>query len=893
MEQGINATSKTPDFSDFNNTIVAYKATSNIVKEIDVAATTYRDCIAVSYKDKSIPYSELHLLSNKLAHYLIQNGVQPNDNVGLLVTRCPDIVTGMLGILKAGAAYVPIDPEYPAPRQEYIIQNSGIQVLIANTDYNFPTSTGNVRVIDLRNLDFDGQPDQLPEVTIDPNQLAYTIYTSGSTGNPKGVMIRHHSVLNLCQWVNKTYNIAPGHRLMFITSICFDLSVYDIFGTLFAGATIEIADTAEVYDLARLAVMLQEKKITFWDSVPTTLDFLVRGLEARNTEFTQNDLQVVFLSGDWIPVNLPERIKKFFPNAKVISLGGATEATVWSNYFPIEYVDPQWKSIPYGKPIDNNLFYILNDKLAPVPAGEQGELYIGGVGVAAGYANDKEKTDAAFIKDPFNDACGGRMYKTGDLGRMMPDGNMEFLGRKDQQVKIRGFRVELGEIESVVRQYKFVDQAVVIARKIDGLNRLMGYIVPKPRFDKDALMSFLRRKLPDYMVPGLWMELQALPLNPNGKIDRNALPEINMAGTGNEHIPPGTTTEKQIAAIWQQVLSVKEISINDNFFDLGGQSLLAVQMLAEVEALFNRKVNINTIFKHNTIASFAAFLEKETPQEVFRSVVPIKTEGSKIPLYIIHGDGYNFSNFRNLADCMDKEQPVYAIQPLGLDGKSETFDKMEELAAHYISEITKHYPSGPYALAGYSFGGYVAVEMKKQLETAGKEVSLLGIFDTDASNLFYKKPLSQTIFKKISRQLPKALFITKSLFASPDETLEYQKALYERKKEARLIAAGKKDAPTLEGTHLLLEKINQKHFAALNNYDMQPFTGTLHLFKAQKRIYFVDDFECLGWRAYARGGVKVHDVPGDHKTMFFPPNVTSLARAVQQALDEANQPFIK
>ncbi len=872
-------------FPDFNKTVTPYPANKTIVDLFELQAGTTPDNIAIRYKADEVTYQQLNTTANIVAHYLIANGVKPGHNVGLLVTRDADIMIGMLGILKAGAAYVPIDPEYPRQRREYIINQSGIGVVLTNLPAEQLSLAGAALTLPIWHEDFDKYPEHNPDINIKSHQLAYTIYTSGSTGNPKGVMIEHHSVVNLALWVNKTYSVGANDRLMFITSICFDLSVYDIFGTLFSGGCIVVADQQELMDLSLLATLLQEYKITFWDSVPTTLDFLIRGLESRGPEYVQTDLRVVFLSGDWIPVNLPDRIKKYFPNAQVVSLGGATEATVWSNYFPVKEVDPTWKSIPYGVPIDNNFFYILDEYLRPVPPGEQGELYIGGVGVARGYANDKEKTDYAFVPDPFNNELGGRMYRTGDIGRMLPDGNMEFLGRIDQQVKIRGFRVELGEIESVLRQYKFVDQAVVTAPEVDGLRHLAGYIVPKPRYDRDAMLSFLRRKLPDYMVPGMWKELEALPLNPNGKIDRRALPDITQVQSGQEFIAPRNKAEQEMALLWQQVLALREISMTSNFFDLGGQSLLAVQLLAEVEKKYHKKANINALFKYPTVEAFAKFIGKDREQEVYQSLVAIKPTGNKMPLYIIHGDGFNMSNFRNLTTFMDEQQPVYSLQPLGMDGNGETFDNMEAIAHHYINEMTRHNPVGPYALAGYSFGGYVAVEMQRQLALMGKSVKMLGIFDTDAANLLYKKSLMEKLPQKVIRQIPKAAFIIGSLIKHPADTLSYQTTLVRKSVKKQLVKLGVEKEPELSGIDLNLSKINAKHITALNNYHMQPFNGTLHLFKAMTRIYFVDDFKYLGWKKFALGGVHVIDVPGDHKTMFLNPNVKELARLLQNALD--------
>lgn len=871
--------------TDFNNTQVPFPESKTIADIFEEQVIKTPEQIAIRFKDQEITYRELNRRVNKLAYYLINSNTKKNDNIGILLKRCPEMIIAMLAILKAGASYVPISPEYPVERQEYIISQSAISIIITNNNLRFQRTHPGIKAVFCDDLGADNFPDTNPGLVFSSRQLAYTIYTSGSTGRPKGVMIEHRSVVNLALWVNDTFNVGSGDRILFITSICFDLSVYDIFGILFSGGSIVIAESNQVIDFPALALMLQKYKVTFWDSVPTTLDFLIRNLESTGTHYLQTDLRLVFLSGDWIPVGLPDRIQKFFPNAQVISLGGATEATVWSNYFPINKVDPSWKSIPYGKPIANNFFYILDADLKPVSEGEHGELFIGGIGVARGYANDDDKSKYAFMDDPFNKSCGGRMYRTGDLGRMMPDGNMEFLGRKDQQVKINGFRVELGEIESILWRYKFVDQAVVVTKDINGLKRLAGYIIPKTGYDRGAMLSFLKRKLPGYMIPGLWMELESIPLNANGKIDRNALPEIENDHGQKDFLAPRNVIEQDLVQIWQAILGVSGISINDNFFDLGGQSLLAIQMLVDVEKKFNRKININAIFKFTTVEALALFLAQEQPKERYKSLSPIKATGNKMPLYIIHGDGYNLSAFRNLALYLDEEQPLFGLQYPELDEMNDTYDNLEDIACNYVSEILRHNPDGPYALAGYSYGGYVAIEMKRQLEASGKKVKMLGIFDTDAANLLYKKSLKDNLSRKILRQFPKALFIMKSLILRPSQTIEYQTALAKKIVNKHMVNIGLKKPEERSEANVNLEKIISKHNAALNNYTMKPFYGVLHLFKAGTRIYFVDDFKYLGWRKYAKDRIQVYDVPGDYKTMFLLPHVKKLGRLVQEALD--------
>jgi|GEM_PF-5961637 len=345
-----------------------------------------------------------------------------------------------------------------------------------------------------------------------------------------------------------------------------------------------------------------------------------------------------------------------------------------------------------------------------------------------------------------------------------------------------------------------------------------------------------------------------------------------------------TDTRQALAAIWENVLKIDNLKFDDNFFDLDGDSLHAVDLQAAVEKTFGRKVNVNAILTYPTIAAYAGFLEGDNSKNIYKSLVPVKSTGTKTPLYIIHGSGYNLTNFVNLAACLDAEQPLYSLQPLGMDGKEEPYDSIEEIARFYISEILKHDPDGPYALAGYSFGGYVAIEMKRQMEDMGKKLKFIGVSDTDAGVLPYKKKGLKKFPKKVLRQFPKAVFITRSFFNNPSETYNYQKAFMIknlRKLFCRTIVSEK----AVTETDLNLNKISIKQQAALNKYTLTPFHGRLHLFKAQKRLYFVDEFKYLGWKEFALDGVVIHDIPGDHSTMFLHPQVEHLAAMLQQALD--------
>ncbi len=593
---------------DYNNTVLKEDNNIGIHQLFEKQVLLTPNNIALRQNGKELSYSELNDKANEVAHYLINKGVVAETNIGLLCTRSFDMIIALLGILKASGSYVPIDPNYPLHRQQYIANNSNVGVVLTNYRGELMKSLGDTEFILVSETLNSGLKNN-PEISIKGEQLAYTIYTSGSTGNPKGVMIEHYSAVNLIRWVNETFSIDQSDRLLFVTSVCFDLSVYDIFGILASGASVVIATKEEVQDFGKLKELLINERITFWDSVPTTFNYLVGELEEDGDEYLP-DLRLAFMSGDWIPVELPERAKKIFPNVEVISLGGATEGTVWSNYFPINKVDEHWSSIPYGKPIRNNFFYILDDHLIPVPKGTVGELFIGGIGVARGYDNDQFKTDSAFMKDPFSNALGGRMYKTGDLGSWKRDGNMEFIGRKDNQVKIRGFRVELGEIESVLLKHTSIKEAIVnVIIDKNGQNQLCAYLVAQNDYDNEDLRTYLGDLLPEYMIPGYYMVLENLPLNSNGKIDRKALPEPTLKNTKEQvFISSVTPIEKAIEEVWKGILNMEQISMNDNLFDLGVYSLSVASFVARFHKRMQYKLSIGDIFHNPTIGELAKFV---------------------------------------------------------------------------------------------------------------------------------------------------------------------------------------------------------------------------------------------------------------------------------------------
>jgi amino acid adenylation domain-containing protein len=597
----------------YNDTVRNYPRERPLHSFFEEQAALQPKQLAVLSSVGSLTYGEIERQANRLARWLLAQGVEPGDNVGICYERTPEISVALYAVLKVAAAYVPLEPAYPAARKGYILHQSGVSRLLADRLYQLPEDCATRLLTPL--------PEELAALSSEPlslrprpEDLAYTIYTSGSTGTPKGVMIEHHSAANLIEWVNREMEVGPDTRVLMVSSVCFDLSVYDLFGALGAGATVVLARQEEVQDPAALKRLVVEQKVTFWNSVPSTLGLLVQYLEDTEPDFRGDDLQIAFLSGDWIPLSLPERVRRFFPRLRMISLGGATEATVWSISHSIETIDPAWVSIPYGRPIDNNSFYILDRNFELVPPGVVGDLYIGGIGVARGYAGDAEKTAASFVPDLFSADPRARLYRTGDLGRMLPEEEIEFLGRSDHQVKIRGFRVELGEIESQLSRYSGLREAVVLARADRvGQKYLCAYAVPAGEAPSVTdLQAHLAETLPQYMIPETFVFLPELPLTANGKIDRRALPEPEVANLtgGAAYTAPEGEVEPVLTEIWQDVLGVSGIGVRHDFFALGGHSLSAIQVLTRIRQRFEIDLPLPDFFAEPTVAGLALAVER-------------------------------------------------------------------------------------------------------------------------------------------------------------------------------------------------------------------------------------------------------------------------------------------
>lgn len=597
--------------AEFNDTKVSYPLDKCLHEFFESQVERTPDAVSVVFKGERLTYHELNKRTNQLAHWLRKLGVGPETLVGVYMERSLEMVIGLYGILKAGGAYVPLDPEYPAERISFMLEESQVPVLLTqkHLESNIPGHSAKVICVDSEwEMIAAESGGNLPTET-KPDNLAYVIYTSGSTGRPKGVMNIHRGICNRLLWMQDAYKLTPVDRVLQKTTFSFDVSVWEFFWPLMFGAALVVAEPGGHRDTGYLVKTIVDEKITTMHFVPSMLQVFLEDKEVRVCK----SLKRVICSGEALPYDLQERFFELL-NAELHNLYGPTEAAVDVTYWACQR-GSNLKTVPIGRPLANTQTYILDRYMQPVPIGVSGELHLGGVQIARGYLNRPDLTVEKFLPDPFSREQGARLYKTGDLCRYFPDGNIEYLGRNDFQVKIRGQRIEIGEIEAVLSQYPAVREVTVLAREdVPGDKRLVAYVVPKhqTKLDVEQLRDFAREKLPNYMVPSTIVPMEAFPLSSSGKVDRRSLPvPERKRQMDRSYVAPQGESEGILAAIWEELLHVDKVGVRDNFFDLGGHSLLLVKMVPKVEAAFGRKVTIIDLFQRPTIKALAEFLADE------------------------------------------------------------------------------------------------------------------------------------------------------------------------------------------------------------------------------------------------------------------------------------------
>ncbi|MEG3894626.1 MULTISPECIES: amino acid adenylation domain-containing protein [unclassified Microcoleus] len=891
---------------EWNSTQTNYPDSACIHQLFEIQAEQTPDAVALVFGEQKLTYQQLNCRANQLAHYLQTLGAGPEVLVGVCFDRSIDAIVSLLAVLKAGSAYLPLDPAYPKERLDFMLSDAQISVLLTQNHLveRLPDSGAKVVCLEAAREEIDAQNQSNPANLANAENLAYVMYTSGSTGKPKGVCVVHRGVVRLVKDTDYA-SLTSAEVFLQLAPISFDASTLEIWGALLNGAQMAVFPPGSP-SLAELGEAIRLYNVTIL--------WLTAGLFHLMVDERIEDLKGVrqlLAGGDVLSVPHVQKLLREVPNCKLINGYGPTENTTFTCCAAIDSDSQISNSVPIGRAIANTQVYILDRHLQPVPIGVPGELYAGGAGLARGYLNRPDLTAERFIPNPFTNQENGwenaenravssllpssnRLYKTGDLARYLNDGNIEYLGRIDNQVKIRGFRIEVGEIEAVLAGHPDIAQ-VAIAVQLDasGNKCLAAYAVSRPGqiLAAGTLRSFLQERLPDYMIPAGFVFLDALPLNPNGKVDRRALATQKWQSSStapNEIIAvaPRDKFEIQVTKIWEKVLGINSMGIRDNFFEVGGHSLLGARLLAEIEKVFDKKLPLSAIFQSPTVEQLANILREPEWSSPSPSMVVIQpgTGSYKPPLFCIHVLGRGLEFYRPLMNYLERSQAVLGLSTQIMDEKLAPPNRVEELAAYYIKEMRTFQSHGPYFLLGVSFGGTVAFEMARQLHDLGEKVALLGLLDTYGPAAF--KNLSE--IKKGQRltkilQLEPAVFMEKAKI-NLGGRIEQLTHCYWRNLSKFYRAIGRPVPIYLENfTH---GGLNQE---ALRHYVAGVYPGRATLFKAvESAVAFGVDRE-LGWGEVVKGGIEVYDIPSDHLGMLKEPHVRVLGEKLQAAVDRARE----
>ncbi|WP_327331611.1 non-ribosomal peptide synthetase [Calothrix rhizosoleniae] len=892
--------------TEWNNTAMDYPTNKCVHQLFEKQVEKTPDAVAVSFEGEELSYIELNQRANQLAHHLQSLGVKPEVLVGICLERSIDMVVSVLAVLKAGAAYVPVDPNYPQERINYILDDAAVEILITKTSliYCLPTNETKLVLIDDNQFASTASCSN-PVNKTNPNNLAYVIYTSGSTGKPKATMIEHRGCVNHCYAMIDTLELKATDTIAQTAPIGFDISVWQILTILLVGGRVSVIQNEIIQEPSRFFEEIEAEEITVVQVVPSLLATMLDICDhwgAKNL----SHLRWLSVTGEAFNANLMHWWFKYYPSIPLLNAYGPAECSDDVTLYPIRFGDNSQllnsNTIPIGKPIANTQIYILDAHLNPVPIGVPGELYVGGVGVGRGYLNRPQLTSERFIANPFSSNPEAKLYKTGDLGCYLPDGNIEFLGRIDNQVKVRGFRIELGEIEAAINIHPQVNQAVVTTiEELSGNKRLVAYVVTEQSLTNKELRDYLKSQIPEYMVPSAFVTLDALPLTPNGKVDRKALQtiDVDIIERENQYIPPRTAVELELTQIWSSVIGITPIGVKDNFFDLGGHSLLAVRLISAIQTHLEVNLPLATLFQTPTIEELAVTIDSASSENLWSSLVPIQPKGSLPPLFFVGGEGGNVLCFQGLAQYLEN-QPFYGLEPLGLDGVTEPLGSIGEIADHYIKTIKSIQPVGPYYLGGHSFGGTVAFEMAQQLQNQGEEIAYIAILDSDPPTTEVNHEDDKLNRDDDSRWINELVPMIEELFETnlqiSDETLasippEKQLNYFKQQLEMVGILPPQSDIKLVRG---LLQVYRTQSQIEIDYVPQNTKPTAIALFCAQETDSGEKDCErllelqkaALGWNRLSQREVEIHTVPGNHISMLNEPNVKVLAQTLQKSLEQ-------
>ncbi|MFD9970776.1 amino acid adenylation domain-containing protein [Streptomyces sp. NPDC059011] len=846
------------------------------------------EAVAVIAADRTLTYAELAEESALLAALLAARGTARESLVAVVMEKGWEQVVACLGTLRAGAAYVPVDPHWPARRLADVLGSAGITEALTQPGLadavDWPEGVA-VTVVAPPAAEAPARPAPgAPAVDTAPGDLAYVIYTSGSTGVPKGVMIEHGPAVNTVRDVNRELGCTASDRVLALSALNFDLSVYDIFGPLSAGGAVVLPAPDDTREPDAWLRLMTEAGVTVWNSVPALMAMLTEYAAAAPT-VPLPPLRAVLMSGDWIPVGLPGEVRKLFPDARQWSLGGATEASIWSIWHRISPADAESPSIPYGRSMSGQHVYVGDRLMRPRPCWVPGEIYIAGVGLARGYLGDAERTAHSFVTDP---ATGARRYRTGDWGRLLPSGEVEFLGREDMQVKVGGHRIELGDVEAALLACPGIRGAVAGVQGGRHRTRLTAQVLLEPGAGHSAedVKTLLAERLPAYMVPTAVAVRDEFPLTPNGKVDRKALAALAddlAAAHPVEH--PADAEEEFLLALWRGFFAERcpgtgpgagavaaegqpepgpaDLSVTDNFFELGGDSLRAVRLMSVLRRETGVELPVSALFGAPTVRALARRLRearKSARDDLGRRVVvPVRTTGDAVPLVFAHPVGGDVLCYSELAGALGEDQPFYALQSPCHDGTTPSF---ADLVGRYAQAVLDEVPGRRYRLGGWSMGGVLALELARELTARGCTVDLVTAVDVlETPQELARAEISRDrLLGRLARDLAG---LTGGSWTEPSEPFESLEELYEAVRVAGILPT---DIAFTEFA-AVYERFEANARALCGYRPGGPLAaGTaVHFLQAEAGG---GPAAAEGWRPLCAGGFTHTEVPGDHYTVL-------------------------
>jgi amino acid adenylation domain-containing protein len=854
----------------------------SIPARFDKIVRSYPEQTAIKSWEIEYSYDQLNRITNQIARVIREQSESLEVPVAFLLGYGAMPITAIFGILKAGGFYLPLDPSFPSERLKYMLEDSGSRIIITN-DKNLlaarELSQNKSKIINLDDLD-RGKSDENLNLIISPDALACLHYTSGSTGQPKGVIQNHRNLLHTAWQAINSSGYNPDDNIALLHSTGFAASILPILGSLLNGAALYPFDLKN--RLAKLGDWLKEEQITVFMAVPSLFRHLAMTL-TEDDKFPR--LRLITAGGEAVLKSDVDLYKKYFSHCQMRHGIGGTEMQSFRHFWIDKNTEILDNVVPVGYPMEDKDVLILDDTGNPVGFNEVGEIVIRSRYLSPGYWRQPDLTKEKFIDDP--DHPGMRLYWTGDLGKLCEDLCLYHLGRKDFQVKIRGFRIELGAIESILMQHPKIYEAVVIVNEPPGFEkRLLAYFSVKqtqlPPTTED-LRVYLKKEFPDYMIPFAFVQLDELPHTPTGKIDRLRLPSLEeVFNLEKEFVPPRNDIERQLKIIWEDLFNITPIGIKNDFFQLGGHSLLAATMITRFEENFGKRLELSTFSESSTIEKLAKVISSDSVTYSKSPLIAIRANGTKPPLYCVHGIGGHILPFLQLADYVGLEQPVYGFQSILPEQPGNLEYSIETLAGDYIREIKNVQPKGPYFLTGFSFGGYVAYEIARQLRSQGDRIGVLAILDTHADSApRYRQSLNfgEYVSYKFKSIFERVNFHYGNMAGYP--LMEKYKYLQHRKEQpsAQEVILGDVEEDQIPDR---MRGVMEANISALRHYIPGKYTGKIILFRSidhGKGVYY-------GWNELTSGDVVIYDVPGKHRGILLEPNVPVLAKQLRKCIDE-------